>query len=553
MSKYLIILIIFFVIIIVSFAVYFFFIKKSSQQEEKPPTKQEEKPPAKQEEKPPAKQEEKPPAKQEEKPPAKKEEKPPTKQEEKPPSKKEEKPPSQQEANKPVNALCQGGDAGTPEADPTFSNKEGNYIFSTVAKLGRDILAQFIKFVITVTNRIFIKNEIEKYALLEGTTNDINILDPNKYYQIGTLTKSNTVNSSKFGGATCKEFPPQIYKLIFPINATCKTSDTDLYDIPNDSRNVCNISKSDGFYKRGNRKSDIDITIKPQLYGGTTCSSQASATKDIKCGPINAVCKTSDIDLYDIPVDSINVCTIYDQNQDKYYKQAIKKTNDATLTSLPAINGGLNCTSQVPATKNILCGPINAVCKTSDIDLYDIPPDSQDTCNILKSDGWYKVGTLKQDSNITISNSINGGSTCISQLRNSLTKQFNCGPVDAECTTDVAKLYPNPPPDSTTVCGYKYPSPYKSKLNPIYSTNPNTTTYKTGTIQTFTYYIQQKQAQLTTNDTSITIKQQKNGGQTCVQKTPAFNYVDCGPDYNCDLITTNDKGRFTRTGSCLTK
>ncbi len=469
MPKYLIFLIIFIVIIIVSFIIYFFFIKKSSTNISQ-----------------------------------------------------EEQQSQQEEKNKPVNALCQGGEAGTSKSDPISSNKEENYTFSTVAKLGRDILKQIIKFLIIVKNRIFLKSEIENYALSQGNTNDINILDPNKYYQIGSLTKSNTITSAKFGGETCKEFSPNIYKLILPINASCKSSDIDLYDFPLDSRSICNISKIDGSYKLGTRKSDTDITINKQLYGGLSCSSQISQTKDIKCGSINAVCKTSDLDLYDIPPDSKDVCSIYNEIENRYYKQATRKTNDTVLTSLPAINGGLTCSSQIPLTKNILCGPLNAVCKDTDAELYDIPDDSHTVCSISRSDGWYKNSVLKPESSIQLTSSINGGLTCTQQYPSS--KIIKCGPIDAICSIDNDILYPNPPIDSTDICRFG------TKRTDI-SSNPRITS------TSITYYMKrQKQSPLNTSDSAITITPQKNSGLTCSQKTPNPGYVDCSSAYYYTIV-----------------
>jgi hypothetical protein len=57
----------------------------------------------------------------------------------------------------------------------------------------------------------------ESFSLLAlpntgGYQTNKSLLDPNKFYEVGTLIKSNTVTPSQNGGANCVEFPIEIYR-----------------------------------------------------------------------------------------------------------------------------------------------------------------------------------------------------------------------------------------------------------------------------------------------------------------------------------------------------
>ena len=158
----------------------------------------------------------------------------------------------------------------------------------------------------------------------------------------------------------------------------------------------------------------------------------------IKLPPTNAICKTGDTDLYDIPVDSSTVCS--NNIGGIYYKKGTLKTPDSQLTLQDAYNGGDTCTKQLNAEKDFACSGFDAICKTSDTDLYDIPADSNTVCSIFEEGKWKKQGTLKSDASITITPKFGTGRTC-TQILGSQPKKFICGPINAVCPINDNTFY----------------------------------------------------------------------------------------------------------------
>jgi hypothetical protein len=62
----------------------------------------------------------------------------------------------------------------------------------------------------------------ESFVLPTGFTVGKDALDPDKYYFVGALSKSNTVTPAQNGGETCGEFPPVVYKLAPEVPAQCQ-------------------------------------------------------------------------------------------------------------------------------------------------------------------------------------------------------------------------------------------------------------------------------------------------------------------------------------------
>jgi hypothetical protein len=169
---------------------------------------------------------------------------------------------------------------------------------------------------------------------------------------------------------------------------------------------------------------------------GTACN-QFPSNLYIRLPATDSVCKTADVDLYDVPADSFSTCT--KNINGILYKSGKLKTPDSSITIQDGYNGGKTCTQLLPATKDIACGGIDAVCKTSDVDLYDVPADSNTVCTILENGVWKKQGKLKTDTSITITAKFGNGKTCTQQLP--ATKNINCGPINAICPVNDNTFY----------------------------------------------------------------------------------------------------------------
>ncbi len=404
-------------------------------------------------------------------------------------------------------------------------NDMSNYEIEEIPTLGSKILQMFIKTISQIIKIVLPKSFIEYFALDTNTYTSSSQLKSGNYYQLGSIKQgvSSQITNPLNSGSSCPPYPSNIYVLAPTSNAICKTGDTNLYNIPNDSSTSCILNSTDGFYyKTATLYPESTISVYPAINGGTTCSSQYPSTKSFRCTPINATCKTLDTDLYNIPADSLSTCNIL-QSDGFYYKTATLK-DDSSITINNSLYGGSTCSSRYPSTKLIKCGPINATCDILESDLYG-PDDSNSVCNISRTDGWYKNGILNPETSIQLTPSINGGLTCTQQY--SSTKTVKCGPIDAVCTTDITKLYPNPPPDSTTVCKI---ATRRTDISP----NPvRTTTSST------TYNKRQKEVLLNTSDSAITITPQKNNGLTCTQQNKNIGYADCSSSYYFTVVNNN--------------
>lgn len=185
------------------------------------------------------------------------------------------------------------------------------------------------------------------------------------------------------------------------------------------------------FYQKGSIKSGLPSTqLNNPINGGASCPTYPSNVY-VLAPPSNAICKTGDTNLYNIPTDTLVNCSTL-QSDGFYYKTANLYPEDS-IKLYPAING-LTCTQQNTSTKLIKCAPIKAVCKTLDSDLYG-PSDSTSICNISKYDGLYKNGILNSESAIVQYPSINGGTTCTSQLP--LNKVVKCSTLIAFVPTNL--------------------------------------------------------------------------------------------------------------------
>lgn len=184
---------------------------------------------------------------------------------------------------------------------------------------------------------------------------------------------------------------------------------------------------------------DANLTIK---NNGTTCDSFPNKLF-IKLPETDAVCKTSDADLYDYAADSFEVCKPSMSEPNVLYKQGTLKTIDSSITLQDAYNGGKTCSQLLTnqTTKYIPCGDIDAVCKTSLFDLYDVPADSNNVCNILEGGVWKKQATLKSDAAITITPKYGNGKTCIQKYQNRLTTNITCNAISAVCPINDNTFY----------------------------------------------------------------------------------------------------------------
>lgn len=269
------------------------------------------------------------------------------------------------------------------------------------------------------------------------TSVDKTSLDANTYYVLGTL---NAAGQQKIadanalalnGGKTCNAFPTNVYMKLPATDAVCNTDILQTYDYSQDSFDVCNINKNGILYKKGTLKTDDNVlTLQNAYNGGKTCSQQLPLTVDIECGNIDAVCKTALSDLYSAPVDSFGVCTI--NNNGVLYKQG-NILSDSVITIRNANKNGKTCTLQKPATANIECGNIDAVCNTKDAGLYDLNvADSYSACNTKNASGvWSKTVQRLPDDKLTSRPAYKAGNTCSTQIP--ATKLIPCGPIDAPC------------------------------------------------------------------------------------------------------------------------
>ena len=137
-----------------------------------------------------------------------------------------------------------------------------------------------------------------------GFTTDGVTLDANTYYAVGNLNDAGkkAVNDAnalvKNNGTACNQFPSNLYIKLPATDSVCKTADVDLYDVPADSNTVCTILENGVWKKQGKLKTDASITITAKFGNGKTCTQQLPATKNINCGPINAICPVNDNTFY---------------------------------------------------------------------------------------------------------------------------------------------------------------------------------------------------------------------------------------------------------------
>ena len=269
------------------------------------------------------------------------------------------------------------------------------------------------------------------------TSVDKNSLDSNTYYVLGTL---NAAGQQKIadanalalnGGKTCNAFPANVYMKLPATDAVCNTDISQTYDFAADSFDTCTINKNGVLYKQGTLKLDDNVlTLQNAYNGGKTCSQQLPLTAELECGNINAVCKTVLSDVYSSSPDSFGVCTI--NKNGLLYKQG-NILSDSLITIRNAHKSGQTCTAQKPATADIQCGPIDAVCNTKDSGLYDLNvADSYSACNTKNALGvWSKTVQRLPDSQLTSIPAYAGGKTCSTQIP--ATKLIACGPIDAPC------------------------------------------------------------------------------------------------------------------------
>lgn len=171
--------------------------------------------------------------------------------------------------------------------------------------------------------------------------------------------------------------------------------------------------------------------------GGTTCNNFPNKLF-IKLPATDAVCKTADLDLYDYPPDSREVCTT--NINGTLYKEGKLKKDESAITVKDAYNGGKLCSETLPATRITRCTNVDAVCKTSDAELYDYAPDSDRACSILENGVWKKTGTRKlTESDITITPRYGTGRSCIQLIPG--IKNIPCGPINAVCPLNDDRYY----------------------------------------------------------------------------------------------------------------
>lgn len=222
---------------------------------------------------------------------------------------------------------------------------------------------------------VFEKNLEEGFALDANVITDKTRLQAGTYYQVGTLSpdSSSTINSSLNKGADCPQFPQTIYIPVSPVDATC-LSGLDLYNFASETTiGTCDTNNM----KKGTLKSietlfsSGGITKTSALYGGKTCTQQATsglivgysgANVSTRC--LNALCLSGDA-LYTFPAETREVCSTTNTKTGAL-KSLDSLTTAGGITIVPALSGGLSCSTQIgtiSSTKTLPCTtPIPADC-----------------------------------------------------------------------------------------------------------------------------------------------------------------------------------------------
>ena len=243
------------------------------------------------------------------------------------------------------------------------------------------------------------------------------------------------------------------------------------------------------------------------------------------------------------------------------YKPGTLKTPDSDITLQDSYNGGKTCTQTLSLTKDIPCGGLDAVCKKSDADLYDVQTDSNTACNINDGGVWKKEGTLKADALITITPKYGTGKTCTQQF--SLKKNITCGPINALCPINDNSFYTF---STVAIKGTSIISPNSLSINSVTSKMYQTTdpglfeavikvdvpssystlgikNYKVSVIDTFNNkQVNSTNNVLIDNNNNLTIK------ITHERQVSSSNYSYLGQDYEAiSRAMINDKFNFDGT------
>ncbi len=290
-------------------------------------------------------------------------------------------------------------------------------------------------------------------------------LSPNRWYRRGSLRTGVTpaISPAQFGGQSCADYPTPIYQYLVPTTdqaATCIFGDSRVYKV-DPSLDECVLSNGN-YYTQYVLKTDAEldavdtsatgVTQTASQYNGVRCSDRVKmdpATYPLTkllgqpCAAQNAVCRTTDEDIYTVdPGMTAANCTITDA-RNLYFRSFGKRTDLEALTTTRAKNGGLTCTQQIgptsttyPASKVVgsgtiapsYCTRVDAVCKTSDADIYSFLPITStgsadwSSCTRSTTDNlWYRP-ILKQTNEVLDSATITttpaqfGGRTCSQQI-----------------------------------------------------------------------------------------------------------------------------------------
>jgi len=243
------------------------------------------------------------------------------------------------------------------------------------------------------------------------------------------------------------------------------------------------------YYKVGTIMPEVNSTINPSLNGGTDCPGFPQ-TIYIPVEPIDAICMTG-LSLYNFPnelslttCDSLNMKTgALKQLDTSVSVTAAGISQGATKTF--AMYGGKTCSQQAslgllqgysgPSVK-VRC--LNALCLSGD-NLYNIPPDSRQTCGITntKTGALKSLDALTTDGGATIIPAIESGFTCARRFGNSPSiKTYTCtSPIPADCIGGVTAIDTNV---STVISNNNYNSNY------LIDSTPYSQTYWTTNVPT---------------------------------------------------------------------
>ncbi len=136
-----------------------------------------------------------------------------------------------------------------------------------------------LSFVILILSLCLLNTKRESFALPGDVTTDINALDNNKVYTIGTLkpdAQIKTINAAIGGGANCLQFPQIAYKIVPVVPAECSVANgTDQSAV-----NAANVEGNYTFAPRQARGIDIKSSCFSDVNTGILTSGIAGGNNN---------------------------------------------------------------------------------------------------------------------------------------------------------------------------------------------------------------------------------------------------------------------------------